>query len=401
MGALRFALVTTFYPPYHFGGDAVFVQRLAGALASAGHAVDVIHSVDAYRLHGPERPPVAFEDDPRVTRHAIASASPRLASLAAHQLGRPALYGRRLRALLEEGGYDVIHFHNVSLLGAPGLLRLGRGVKLYTTHEYWLICPTHVLFAFNREACTERRCLACTVSYRRPPQLWRSTGALAGALRHVDALLVPSAFALEQHRAQGIDRPLHLLPHFVPAPRGGAPPAAASRPYFLYVGRLEPLKGVDDLIRVFSDYDAADLVIAGDGSALADLRRQAAGLPHVRFAGACHPDALGPLYRGATALLAPSRCYETFGLTAAEALAHGTPVIARRIGALTEIVDQSGAGFAFSTLGECRAAMERLRADPALRAELSARGVRAYGERWSQEAHLARYLGIVEAARAR
>ena len=397
---LRICLVTTFYPPFHFGGDGVFVQRLAAALAEAGHAVDVVHSIDAYRLHGPREPPVAFAEVPGVVRHPIESARPFWTSLAAHQLGNPAAYSRQLRALLDGDRYDVVHFHNVSLMGAPGVLKLGRAVKLYTAHEYWLICATHVLFAFDREACTQRRCLACTLSYGRPPQLWRMTGRLGAALDEVDALLMPSAFALERHREQGIDRPMHLLPHFVPLPEGGVPRARAGRPYFLYAGRLEKLKGVSDLVDVFAGYDAADLLIAGDGSSADELRRQAAALPHVRFLGPLHPSALETLYREAVALVVPSRCYETFGLTAVEALSHGTPVIVRRIGALTEIVDQSGAGFAFTTAAECRAAMETLRTDGALRDAMGARGIAAVRERWSQPAHLDRYLGIVEDARA-
>ncbi len=43
MTGLRFAMITTFYPPHHFGGDAIFVQRLAQALARRGHSVDVIY----------------------------------------------------------------------------------------------------------------------------------------------------------------------------------------------------------------------------------------------------------------------------------------------------------------------------------------------------------------------
>ena len=39
---LRFCMVATFYPPYHFGGDAIYVHRLANALARRGHTVIVI-----------------------------------------------------------------------------------------------------------------------------------------------------------------------------------------------------------------------------------------------------------------------------------------------------------------------------------------------------------------------
>src|SRR6266545_4423086 len=165
-------MVTTFYPPYHFGGDAVLVYRLSEALAERGHSVDVIHSVDAYRLQHHKEPEKTFSHHPNVSRHELKTAAPELSALAAHQLGSPAVYARKLRRLLARD-YDVIHFHNISLMGGPGVLRFGRAVKLYTAHEYWLVCPTHVLFRFKKEACVKKKCLRCQLIYRRPPQLWR------------------------------------------------------------------------------------------------------------------------------------------------------------------------------------------------------------------------------------
>ena len=109
-------MVTTFYPPYHFGGDGVFVYRLSEALAERGHSVDVIHSVDAYRLQHPGGPESAFSHHPNVRRHELRTPIPKLSALAAHQLGDPAIYGRKLRQLLSQD-YDVIHYHNISLMG--------------------------------------------------------------------------------------------------------------------------------------------------------------------------------------------------------------------------------------------------------------------------------------------
>jgi glycosyltransferase involved in cell wall biosynthesis len=395
-------MVTTFYPPYHFGGDAVFIHRLVQALARRGHFVDVVHSVDAYRLQHRGEPDVAFDDHPGVRRHALDSGGGFWRLLAAHQLGRPGLSFGPLRSLLESGDYDVIHFHNVSLMGGPGILRLGRGIKLYTAHEYWLVCPTHVLFAFGREACTEKRCLACTLHYRRPPQVWRHTGLLERCLREIDSLLVPSAFALDEHRRGGIEAPIRILPHFVSTPEAreeSAPPPG--RPFFLYAGRLERLKGIEELLELFRGYREADLVVAGGGSLDAVLRERAQGLSHVRFLGPVHPEHLGALYRRALAVVVPSLCYETFGLSAAEALMNGTPVVARRIGALTEIVDQSGGGLTFSTPAECREALEQLRTRPDLRHRLGEAGRRVAEERWSEAAHIDAYLALIQEMRER
>jgi glycosyltransferase involved in cell wall biosynthesis len=400
---LRFCLITTFYPPYHFGGDGICVYRLAQALGRRGHSVDVIHSRDAYHLAHPGEPEIAFENHANVTRHGLRSRLPVLSSLSVQQLGRPGAYARRLRELIDERDYDVIHYHNVSLMGGPGVLRNGRALKLFTAHEYWLICSTHVLFRNDEEACTRRTCFTCTLRARRPPQLWRATGLLAACAREVDLFLMPSRFALERHRSEGLDRPMTVLPHFVPEPETEAAghgaeesPWSGESPYFLFVGRLEKLKGVADLLRLFADYHEASLLIVGDGDQRAELEAEARGLEHVHFLGQMHPGQLAGLYRRALAVLVPSLCYEVFNLIPVEAFAQGTPAIVRDLGATPELVQNSGAGFTFETLEQCRDAMERVRTDPALRAELGRKGRDAKQRLWTEDVHMQRYLAIVE-----
>ena len=394
----RFCFVTTFYPPYHFGGDGVFVYRLAEALAARGHQVDVIHSIDAYRTKSDVEPTVAFTDHPNVRRIGLRSSHPRWSALQVHQTGRPLPYVDQLEAHFAANHYDVIHYHNVSLMGAPAILRMGSAVKFYTTHEYWLVCPTHVLFKNDREACTSRSCFSCTLRSHRPPQWWRATSQLAESLAWVDAVLTPSRFARDRHASDGIAKPLTLLPHFVPVPTDGelAVSTPAARPYFLYVGRLERLKGVQDLLEIFGEYRDADLLIVGSGDSAASLRAAAQSMPHVRFLDTVHPSAMGSYIRQAIALLVPSLCYETFALSAAEAMAYGTPVIGRRLGAVQELLEISGGGLTFESLTECRAAMERLRSEPDVRAAFGRAG-RSFAQReWSIEVHLARYEALVE-----
>ena len=75
---LNFLHLTTFYPPYGFGGDAMQLYRLAHGLADAGHHVDVVHCIDSYHLLHPGAPPVAFAEHPKVTRHELRSRFGRL-----------------------------------------------------------------------------------------------------------------------------------------------------------------------------------------------------------------------------------------------------------------------------------------------------------------------------------
>jgi hypothetical protein len=103
----------------------------------------------------------------------------------------------------------VVHFHNISLVGGPGVLRMSRApVTLYTAHDHWLVCPAHVLWKYRHRPCDRPQCFSCSIVSGIPPQLWRYTNLLQHCLEHVDALLMPSEFAAKKHREAGINRPM-------------------------------------------------------------------------------------------------------------------------------------------------------------------------------------------------
>jgi glycosyltransferase involved in cell wall biosynthesis len=418
---LRFVFVTTFYPPHHFGGDAVLVRHMAEALTRAGHRVEVVYDVDAYRAASGGAERAVVEREPNgIEVHALRSRLGLLSPLLTHQLGRPVVHGRAISRLLGSGA-DVVHYHNVSLVGGPGVLRYGDALKLYTAHEHWLVCPTHVLWRHDREPCTGRECLRCVAHYRRPPQLWRFTGLLERSARHVDAFCSPSRFSIEKHREFGFELPMELLPPFLPdtpiaehggggeppepAGRGGGDRAAtpAAAPIFLFVGRLERIKGLHDVIPLFTGAGGdAELWIAGAGKQDAELRRLAAGTARVRFLGRIASDEVCRLLRRARALIVPSVGFEVFPLVLLEAFREGTPVIARRLGPLPEVIEASGGGLLFATRDELRQAIERLAADREQARRLGAAARSSFESRWSEPAFLERYLGLIgELARRR
>jgi glycosyltransferase involved in cell wall biosynthesis len=405
--SLRFCHVTTFYPPYSFGGDAVDVQRWAHALARRGHDVTVVHDVDAFAAldRGGGVPPAA--DEPAGVR--VIGLHSRLGALSpalAHQAGRPVAHARQLRQLLTDGGFDVVNFHNVSLVGGPNVLGYGDALKLYTAREHWLVCPTHVLWRYGREPCTGRQCLRCVVSYRRPPQVWRYTGALERSLRHVDAFIALSEFSRQKHAEFGFTRAMEVIPSFAPdapTPDTTAPdalPVPAAPPYFLFAGRLERMKGLDDVLPLFADGRvAADLVVAGTGEHEAALRLRAGGSPRVRFLGRVPPEDLARLVRQAVAVVVPSVGYETFGVVIVEALRAGTPVVARRLGPFPEVVGD--AGELFTTTDELRTALGRLLSEPETRAAYAARAAARFRTSYAESVVVPQYLELVARVAAR
>jgi glycosyltransferase involved in cell wall biosynthesis len=400
-------MVTTFYPPYSFGGDGAYVKRLANTLAQRGHQVDVIHCIDSYQALSGYRSPRPYDDHPNVTVHGLRSPVGILSPLATQQTGLPLFKSARIRKILDRG-FDVIHYHNVSLVGGPKVLEYGQGIKLYTMHEYWLVCPTHVLFRYDREPCTERHCLTCTLSYKRPPQWWRYSGALERAVKHVDLFLAPSRFSKEHHQRLGLQAPIAHLPYFVPElphtpPDADSTPADshANGPFFLFVGRLERLKGLQTLFPLFQRYDRARLVVAGTGNYESRLRELAAGSPKIQFLGHLGEQELKDLYRRAVALIVPSICFEVSGMVILESFRQGTPVLVRNLGGMPELARDSGGGIVYSTNEELESGLDRLLDDPSCRAELAARGHAAYQRLWTTEPHLERYFGLIHEIAAR
>jgi len=404
LSPLRFCFPTTFYPPYSFGGDAVGVQRLARALVKRGHEVTVVYNKDAYRLltKGKEPRGVAANDGVHVV--GLESDVGWFAPLLTQQTGHPMANARRLRSILDDGRFDVINFHNTSLIGGPGIFSYGRdATKLYMAHEHWLVCPTHVLWRHNRELCDERQCLRCQLVYRRPPQWWRWTGLMSRELEHLDGFIAMSEFSRAKHHEFGFTRPMEVLPYFLPDPSPSdaftETPRPHERPYFLFVGRLEAIKGLDDVIPLFARYPGADLLIAGDGNHQPALEELAAGSSQIVFLGRVPLEKLREYYSHAIATLVPSICFETFGIVIIESFRQRTPVIAREIGPFPEIVSACAGGELFDSAETLLSSMARIQGDAEYRDKLADNAYRGYVSNWSEQAVMPRYLELIDRAR--
>jgi len=401
---LRFCMLTTFYPPFNFGGDGIDVQRTARALVRRGHDVTVVHDVDAYEWLAGRRLADQPVNQDGVEVIGLRSRWGVVSPLLTHQFGRPVVHGGTIDALMRDRNVDVVVFNNVSLVGGPGLLAYGGdALKVYVAHEHWLVCPTHVLWRFNREPCDERACLKCVLSYRRPPQIWRFTQALQRQLSNVDLFIARSEFSRDKHHEFGFPKDMAVVPYFLPGEfpeQLGTPQTSRphNRPYFLTVGRLTRIKGIHAIIPAFRRYPDADLLIIGDGEERASLEALASGMPNVKFLGRIANEDLRRYYEHALAAIMPTLGYETFGIVLIEAFRFGTPVIARRIGPFPEIVTESNGGLLFSNDDELLSAMTLLQSDPARRLKYATDGYHGCRQRWSEEVVIGKYLSLVRAA---
>ena len=150
----------------------------------------------------------------------------------------------------------------------------------------------------------------------------------------------------------GVDRA-----YFSPGSRAGARSALglASHPVLLFVGRIQPLKGVDvavETLAALSHRDAVLLIVGGASGMAGDLElahvvalAERLGVSdRVKFIAPQPHHLLSTYYRAADVVLVPSRS-ESFGLVALEASACGTPVVATAVGGLLSLVEDGVNGF--------------------------------------------------------
>lgn len=399
---LRFCMVSAFYPPDSFGGDAIFIQRLNRELLRRGHHVDVIHCADSFNaLKGST--PTTFPKLEGVNVHRLESGWGTLSPLAAHQTGHPLLHQRAIQNILSSKPFDVVHFHNISVFG-PAVLELpvpNNTLKLYTAHEHWLVCPLSVLWKNNSELCQQPSCIPCVIRAGRPPQLWRKSKLLERASQSVDAFFAMTAASAQAHHDRGFTTDMQVLHGFVEPPTPGDSPSPHARPYFLFCGRLEKYKGLQDVLPLFGGEGTYDLLILGTGGYEPELRKQSAGMSRVHFLGWQSADELGPYYQHARALVAPSLAYETFGIVVVEAMSHGTPVIARNLGAYPELIGLSNGGLLFNNSAEIFQAIEQLATNDSLRDELGGAARSAAQTHWTPKVHVDRYLSTIDSLTSR
>jgi glycosyltransferase involved in cell wall biosynthesis len=168
--------------------------------------------------------------------------------------------------------------------------------------------------------------------------------------------------------------------------------------FILFVGTLEPRKGIRDLVKVWWSLPEPrpPLILCGDRGW--HVRIPAEVKAGVEVTGYVDRDRLRDLYRRARIFVYPSH-YEGFGIPPLEAMACGTPVIATRTGAIPEFAEGAALLIDPGDLDALREAMLRLLGDDSLRGELGNRGAeRAKGFRWDRSAQLMTEL-LAEAAR--
>ncbi|WP_147794105.1 glycosyltransferase [Cellulomonas sp. Y8] len=399
----RMVLVTSEYPPEGVGGIATYTQVLAAGFAARGHEPHVVTiSRDITR--------VDWEDGVWVHRVALdldaATADPARGAVPVGPWAWSAACRDEVLRIAETGPVDVV---DVPIWDSQGLAlaredRFPLVLTLETSLALWL--------RSHPERADDPQFVADFVE----PML----AAELEMLRSADVVRAISGAILTDVTAAHDVAPAAA----VVAPLGIAEPADAARvnPHaarvsraegtvnLLFVGRVEPRKGVDVLLEAFAlaheraphlrlNIVGDDTIAWADGGTLRSaFESEHAGRPHaaaVRFLGLVSDDQLALAYDASDVFVAPSR-YESFGLVLVEAMMRGLPVVSTRVGGVPEVVDDGRDGYLVppDDPGALADALVELGSDPGLRSRMGRHGRAHYERAYTVDAVVEASLGV-------
>jgi glycosyltransferase involved in cell wall biosynthesis len=387
-GSKRLHVVFTMYGWADEGGGTILPRQIAKALVRRGHRVTVIST-----------PPRPAPGKPAYWVEALEDEGVRVFEI----FNRPSVFNdpdrpereiddRQMRALvdhmLRELRPDVVHYH--SFLGFS--MRLAEDVdradipSVYTSHNYWPICPRMYLFGPDLSPCgaVDGRCdcVPARPAYERRLEQGRT---MLG--EHVDRHLAVSHRVRELFAANGHDESrievLQQQPETVDwiwREVGAArePAATLDRPLRIgYIGSVLPHKGVQVLAAAAQQLPA-DLVevhvFGGGPDSFVDVLRAGDANGVLRFRGGYETSELPEVLRELDLVVVPSVWEDCAPLVVAEALAGRLPVVASRMGGIPDFVDEGRTGFLVEQRdpSALAAALRRFLDDPELLGRMQA-----------------------------
>ena len=336
---MKILMISSLYPPNNIGGAEKAVQILSEGLAKRGHSImvittqptglsttKVINGVRVYyvpvrNIQHPFFAKSSIEQSLlKAVWHGIDSYNPWMA--------------KAVQDVIETEKVELVHTHNLAGFSVA-TWTVSHNLKLpivHTLHDHYLLCPKSTMFR-NGKNCTSI-CVDCRF-YAKPRQL---------ASLNVNTVVGVSAYILNRHlelryfskakQSQVIFNPYigphHKKMHVVQAPVR-----------FGYLGRIHPIKGIENLIKAFTGLaNRSQLLIGGTGDDeyIARLKQIGSHL-NIKWLGYVNPQVL---LENIDVLVVPSLVNETAAMVIQEALAVGIPVLSSKRGGMPEVLGDAG-----------------------------------------------------------
>lgn len=382
---MRVLMLTQFYPPF-IGGEERHVHTLSTRLAARGHEVAVA------TIGGPDT--AAYTEEGGVRVHRLSGTLQRAAWLFSDAARRhvppfpdPEL-GLALRRIIARERPQIVHAHNWMLHSFLPLKPWSGAKLVLTVHDHSVRCPKKKLIRDDAHCVgpSLAACAGCVGAHygaKGLPVLALHKVMGAAARRAVDMYLPVSRAVAEDNQLIGGGLPVRVISNFVPddvaAPPEAPHPLLGQLPrgeFMLFVGAFGRYKGLDVLLEAYRGMAGAPpLVIIGYQTPEYPTRTTSFPPNTVVLRDWPHAAVMQAWSRAMLGLV-PSTWSDPCPTVAMEAMALGRPLIATRMGGLTDLVDDGETGLLVppDDPAALRQAMERLLADPRLRARMGAAG---------------------------
>ena len=337
---MRILLANKFY--YRRGGDCIVTMELEKMLKAHGHEVAV------FSMQYPDN------IDSEWSKYWPSNMSKVKAFLRPFGDGE---VREKFTTLLNDFDPDVVHLHNIHTQLSPIIAEIAhdRGIKVvWTLHDSKLSCPCYTCQRdgkwceecfTDKTAVIKHRCMPGSIP-----------GAIIGCLelqkwnkdrlqKCTDLFLPPSKFMMDIAVKSGYSPDkFKVLCNFIDVNKvkGDLLP---KEDYYVFLGRVNEVKGIKTLCKAASDLPYK-LVVIGGGDLLPELIYQ---YPQISFIGHKSWDEFKPILQKAKFMVIPSEWSENNPLTVIESQSLGTPVLGARIGGIPELIEEGITGATFES----------------------------------------------------
>lgn len=345
---MKILLANKFY--YRRGGDCIYTMNLEKMLKEKGHEVAV------YAMQYPENEKSEWSGYwPTNMTKLDAFTRP----FGARQVVKG------FTRLMNDFKPEVVHLNNIHTQLSPVIAKIAheKGARVvWTLHDTKLVCPCYT--------CTRdgKWCTECFTDKKAVIRHRCMPGGLPGAVigyleaqkwnkevlqEYVDLFLPPSKFMMDTC-VEGGYKPekFRVLCNFIDVTKvkglKGEEVKRLKGDYYVYLGRVNEVKGVRTLCKAAAQLDKK-LIVIGGGELLPELQKTYVDCKRIEFKGQMQWEEFMPILRGARFMVLPAEWSENNPLTVIESQSLGTPVLGARIGGIPELINEGVSGMTFTS----------------------------------------------------
>ena len=257
-----------------------------------------------------------------------------------------------IKKIIKEENIDIIHVHNTLPLISPSIYYAARACNtpiVQTVHNFRLLCPAATFTRENKicEDCLKKG-LICAIKHKcyrgslaqslvSVINLW--IHRIIGTYKRVDGYIALTDFNKKKLEALISEEKIFIKPNFVDFEIEKVI-NEDEKQYFLFLGRIDKIKGVDLILEAWKNIKDEELYIVGTGPFEAEAKKYVNknNMSNVKFLGFKEKNEVKSLIENSKALIMASQWYEGFPMTILESFALGVPVISGEIGNMASII---------------------------------------------------------------